>query len=86
MGIVVSLDSYRAGHRPEGERASEVNRLERAVARLDPAVRRFEDGVTPTIERELRAIARAVTAGRHRDAADRAERLLGLLSHPALSS
>ncbi|MEX0983947.1 MAG: hypothetical protein WD096_02735 [Actinomycetota bacterium] len=81
MGMVISLSE----HRRRRESGGEVGRLERAVARLDPAVRRPPGSLTPTLERELRAIASAVTEGRPGEAADRAERLLGLLSHPALS-
>jgi hypothetical protein len=62
-----------------------VDRLDRAVTRLDPLVRRRDQRLTPTIERELREIAVAVSSGRARDAADRAERLVGLLAHPAAS-
>jgi hypothetical protein len=82
MGTVTSLDEQR---RRRAEPGGEVGRLERAVARLDPAVRRPPGSVTATVERELRNIVGAVTAGRHGEAADRAERLLGLLAHPALS-
>jgi hypothetical protein len=39
--------------------------------------------MSPTVEKELRAIAVAVNAGRPRQAARRAERLAGLLQHPA---
>ena len=81
MGTVISLDEHRRRREPGGE----VGRLERAIARLDPAVRRPPGSVTTTVERELRTIVREVTAGRHGEAADRAERLLGLLAHPALS-
>ena len=41
--------------------------------------------MTPTIERELRAIATAVSDGLPREAADLAERLAGILEHPAAS-
>ena len=86
MGIVISLEAYRdPERRPSVGPLGEVIRLERAVARLDPAVRLPEGRITPTLERELRSIVRAVSDGRHGEAADRAERLLGLLSHPALS-
>jgi len=39
----------------------------------------------PTIQRELVAIARAVSAGRPARAAERAERLAGILEHPVAS-
>jgi hypothetical protein len=87
VGIVISLDAYRtAEDRGLAAVGGEVVRLERAVARLDPAVRTPPERITPTLERELRSIVRAVNSGRHGEAADRAERLLGLLGHPALSS
>ena len=43
------------------------------------------DRLSPTIQRELVAIARAVSAGRPARAAERAERLAGILEHPAAS-
>jgi hypothetical protein len=81
MGTVISLQAHRERRRP---RAEAVRRLDRAVQRLDPLVR-DRGPLTPTIERELLAIARAVSAGQPRRAADRAERLAGLLEHPAAS-
>jgi hypothetical protein len=78
MGQVISLDQYRADPRPEV-----LHRLDEAVARLDPLVRARATAMSPTVERELRAIALAVNAGRPRQAAQRAERLAGLLQHPA---
>ncbi len=62
-----------------------MHRLDHAVERLDPLVRSKRHGLTPTIERELRAIALAVRAGSPGRAADLAERLVGLLQHPAAS-
>jgi hypothetical protein len=82
MGTVTSLQEFR--ERRSGARG-QIGRLEHAVARLDPAVRRASRSLGPTVERELRAIADAVSRGEPGRAADRAERLLGLLSHPALS-
>jgi hypothetical protein len=52
---------------------------------LDPLVRARIDRLSPTIQRELVAIARAVSAGRPARAAERAERLAGILEHPAAS-
>ena len=52
-----------------------MRRLERAVGRLDVVVQRRPGRMAPTIERELLLIARAVSSGMPRDAADRAERL-----------
>jgi hypothetical protein len=81
MGTVISLQDYRDRRRPAG---ADVQRLDDAVRRLDPLVR-GRHTLTPTIERELTAIARAVSAGLPREAAERAERLVGLLEHPAAS-
>jgi hypothetical protein len=82
MATVVSLEEYRQRRDPG---VSAVRRLDVAVQRLDPLVREREGRLTPTIERELRAIGAAVASGLPRDAADRAERLLGILEHPAAS-
>jgi hypothetical protein len=80
MGQVISLEAYR----DDPVRPSELlHRLDEAVSRLDPLVRARAATVSPTVERELRAIAIAVNAGRPRQAARRAERLAGLLQHPA---
>jgi hypothetical protein len=80
MGQVISLEAYR----DDPVRPSELlHRLDEAVSRLDPLVRARAATVSPTVERELRAIASAVNAGRPRQAARRAERLAGLLQHPA---
>jgi hypothetical protein len=78
MGEVISLAEYRDDPRP-----AVLHRLDEAVARLDPLVRARASAMSPTVERELRAIAIAVNAGRPRQAAKRAERLAGLLQHPA---
>lgn len=80
MGDVISLDEYRRRRDPA---ATAVERLDTAVAQLDPLVRERGARLSPTVERELREIARAVSAGLPREAADRAERLVGLLAHPA---
>jgi hypothetical protein len=80
MGDVISLDEYRQRRDPA---TTAVERLDTAVARLDPLVRERGARLSPTVERELREIARAVSAGLPREAADRAERLVGLLAHPA---
>ena len=78
MGEVISLAEYRNDPRPAA-----LRRLDEAVSRLDPLVRARASAMSPTVERELRAIAIAVNAGRPRQAAQRAERLAGLLQHPA---
>jgi len=80
MGDVVSLENYRDDVVTPREMLS---RLDDAVAKLDPLVRARASAISPTVERELRAIAIAVNAGRPRQAARRAERLAGLLHHPA---
>jgi hypothetical protein len=82
MGQVVSLDERR--ERRDGRDVA-FGRLDRAVRRLDPLVRERIDRLTPTIQRELIAIARAVSAGSPSHAAERAERLAGILEHPAAS-
>jgi hypothetical protein len=82
MGDVVWLAEHRERR---DERASAFGRLDRAVQRLDPLVRHRVDRLSPTIRRELVAIARAVSAGSPARAAERAERLAGLLEHPAAS-
>ena len=82
MGEVISLADYRDGIAPPSHLLS---RLDQAVSKLDPLVRARASTLSPTVERELRAIALAVNAGRPRQAARRAERLAGLLQHPASS-
>jgi hypothetical protein len=82
MGVVISLEAYRQRRDPA---TAAVQRLDRAVAALDPLVQARRNRLTPTIERELRAIGRAVSAGDARRAAERAERLVDLLEHPAAS-
>jgi len=80
MGDVISLQTYRDDVVAPRQMLS---RLDDAVAKLDPLVRAHASAISPTVERELRAIAIAVNAGRPRQAARRAERLAGLLQHPA---
>jgi hypothetical protein len=80
MGQVISLEAYRDD---AVQPAELMHRLDKAVNKLDPLVRARATSVSPTVERELRAIAIAVNAGRPRQAARRAERLAGLLQHPA---
>jgi hypothetical protein len=77
MAQVISLDEYR------DRLPTAVSRLDRAVQRLEPLVRRRSGRLGPAVERELTLIARAVSAGRPRHAAERAERLGDLLEHPA---
>ena len=82
MGEIVSLADYRDRRSPE---LTVMERLERAVGRLDSIVRRRPRRMAPTVERELLQIARAVSSGMPLEAADRAERLADLLEHPAAS-
>ena len=81
MADVISLEEYRERRNPF---MAAVRRLDAAVARLDPLVRDRGGRLTPSIERELGAISRAVSAGDPREAAERAERLADLLEHPAV--
>ena len=80
MAQVISLDDYRARRNPL---ATSIARLDHAVARLDPLVRDRTGRLSPSVERELAHIARSVSAGLPREAAERAERLADLLEHPA---
>jgi hypothetical protein len=80
MGQVISLDRYRARHDPL---PAAMGRLDGAVARLEPLVRRSPGRLLLGVERELVTIAAAVSAGRPREAAERAERLADRLEHPA---
>ena len=79
MGQVISLDAYRARCGP----LTPVDRLDLAVSRLDPLVRHSPDRIQAGVERELRRIARELSAGRPAEAAERAERLADRLEHPA---
>jgi len=80
MAQVISLDRYRERKNPL---AAAMARLDEAVGRLDPLVRRRRGALSLRLERELAAIAREVSQGRPQSAADRAERLADLLEHPA---
>ena len=79
MGQVISLAAYRSRRDPP----TDVDRLDLAVSRLDPLVRSSPDRVQAGVERELRRIAREVSAGHPVQAAERAERLADRLEHPA---
>jgi hypothetical protein len=79
---IVSIEEYRDRRFPG---VVAMQRLERAVGRLDVVVQRRPGRMAPTVERELLIIARAVSSGMPREAADRAERLADLLEHPAAS-
>ena len=82
MVEIVLLAEYRDRRDPE---LNVMQRLERAVGRLDAVVQRRPGRMAPTVERELLVIARAVSSGLPLEAADRAERLADLLEHPAAS-
>jgi hypothetical protein len=82
MGEIVLLAEYRDRRHPE---LTVVQRLDRAVERLDSIVQGRPGRMAPTVERELLLIARAVSSGMPLEAADRAERLADLLEHPAAS-
>jgi hypothetical protein len=82
MGNVISLAEYRAA-RDRPDPLTAVDRLDLAVGRLDPLVRRSPDRIQAGVERELLRISRAVSAGRPGEAAERAERLADRLEHPA---
>jgi uncharacterized protein YoxC len=79
---VISLDEYRERKDPV---AAAMARLDTAVGRLDDLVRVRARRLSPTIERELAQISSAVSAGQPREAAERAERLAGILEHPLAS-
>jgi hypothetical protein len=79
---VISFQDYRDRRFPG---VVAMQRLEQAVGRLDVVVQRRPGRMAPTVERELLIIARAVSSGMPREAADRAERLADLLEHPAAS-
>lgn len=82
MGEIVLLAEYRDRRHPE---LTVLQRLDRAVERLDSIVTRRPGRMALTVERELLLIARAVSSGMPLEAADRAERLADLLEHPAAS-
>jgi len=87
---VVEMAAWRRGRStastgPGRTRATPkpLARLERAIARLDPLVTGGTGRLGPRVETELLAITGAVTAGRVREAALRAERLAVRLEHPS---
>ena len=82
MGTVISLREYRERRKAP---LAALERLDLAVAKLDGAIRKRPGRLPVAVERELEVIARAVSAGSPAEAATRAERLAGLLDHPAAS-
>jgi hypothetical protein len=80
MGQVIDLAAARARRRPL---AAAMERLDGAIGRLDPLVRRRGDRLSPTLAAELLTISEAVSAGNPDRAARLAERLADRLEHPA---
>jgi hypothetical protein len=80
MAQVISLQDYRTRRDPL---AGALQRLDRAVGRLEPLIRGRDGRLTPSVERELASIARDVSSGLPARATQRAERLADLLEHPA---
>ena len=89
VGSVIDFEAWRSGRRLEirdlpgsGEDAS-LQRLERAIRRLDVLIARGTGRLSSRVESELLAITAAVTAGRTDEAVERAERLTERLEHPS---
>jgi len=80
MGQVIDLAAARARRRPL---AVAMERLDGAIGRLDPLVRRRGDRLPHTLAAELLAISGAVRAGNPERATQLAERLADRLEHPA---
>ena len=80
MAQVISLQDHRERQHPL---ARAMSRLDLAIGRLDPLVRRSGTRLHDAVTRELLAIAAEVSGGRPLDAADRADRLADRLEHPA---
>ncbi|MFB3739442.1 MAG: hypothetical protein ACE14W_10835 [Candidatus Velamenicoccus archaeovorus] len=64
-------------------RGTPLERLDRAIARLDTLVQLGSGRIGPRVETELLAITGAVAAGRIEEAAVRAEILAERLVHPS---
>ena len=80
MGQLIDLAEARARRRPL---AAAMERLDGAIGRLDPLVRRRGDRLPPGLAAELLSISEAVRAGNPERATDLAERLADRLEHPA---
>ncbi|HEY7659379.1 MAG TPA: hypothetical protein VIC58_02140 [Actinomycetota bacterium] len=78
MGRVIDLSRWR-----ERRERNPVDRLERAIARLDGLLERGSGRLGGRVESELLAITGAVHAGLEDEAAERAERLAERLEHPS---
>ncbi len=97
MGAVIDLRAWRQRREPpasgDGPRHDvgprrerdhrPLPRLENAVARLERVMRSGTGRISARVETELLAITGAVTAGRMREAARRAEHLAERLEHPS---
>ena len=83
MGEVIYLAEHSARRRGARTTPPALDRLDEAVHRLDALVSARAHVLGGLVERELRAIARDVSAGRPRLAARRADRLADRLEHPA---
>jgi hypothetical protein len=80
MGTVIDLQRERSRRRPL---VAAMERLDLAVARLDPLVRSRGERLGRILQAELVSIHQAVRAGRPDEAATLAERLADRLEHPA---
>jgi hypothetical protein len=80
MGQVISLQEHRNRRLPL---QTSMARLDDAIRRIDPLVRRPGTRLGRAVERELTAIASAVSRGVPAEAARLAERLADRLEHPA---
>ncbi len=80
MGQLIDLAEARARRRPL---AAAMERLDRAIGRLDPLVRRRGDRLPPDLAADLSAISEAVSARNPERATGLAERLADRLEHPA---
>lgn len=85
VGQVIDFEAWRRG-RPQAPRSDDrdpLTRLEAAIERLGVLVEEGTGRIARRVESELLAITGAVTAGLVEEAADRAERLVARLEHPA---
>jgi hypothetical protein len=80
MGQVIDLAAARARRRPL---AAAMERLDVAISRLDPLVRRRGTRLPRELAAELLHISSAVRAGNPERATRLAERLADRLEHPA---
>lgn len=85
MGTVIDLQAWRDRHerRVLASGSEPVPRLDAAVARLERLMRTGTGRISARVETELLSITACVTAGRTREATQRAERLAERLEHPS---